>query len=142
PFRVPAPASAAGPSRSSLSQIWRTKLSHPLHPFDEPGEAQEFYRLKRAPRGEKAVPVERYLTALEKMRAMPQYSTARRAVLPSRGELAQRGTTLDEISSLGSWSPLGPGNVGGRTRALVIDPRQPNTLYAGGVAGGVWKSTD
>ena len=43
---------------------------------------------------------------------------------------------------LGTWNPLGPGNVGGRTRALVIDPASPNTMYAGGVAGGVWKTTN
>src|SRR6185295_7455001 len=41
-----------------------------------------------------------------------------------------------------AWSYLGPGNVGGRTRALVIDPLRPRTMYAGGVDGGVWKTTD
>jgi photosystem II stability/assembly factor-like uncharacterized protein len=42
------------------------------------------------------------------------------------------------------WEELGPDNVGGRTRALLIDKRDPsgNTIYAGGVAGGMWKSTD
>ncbi|MEM9661066.1 MAG: GC-type dockerin domain-anchored protein [Planctomycetota bacterium] len=40
------------------------------------------------------------------------------------------------------WEPIGPGNIGGRTRGFVIDPSNPDTLYAGGVAGGVWKSTD
>jgi hypothetical protein len=143
PLRVPAPASAAGATGRSLSQILREKLSRPLLRDDEPGEAQDFYRLKRAPRGQQAVPVERYLQAMEKMRFMPQYSTARGAVLPSRADLAPRGASaLDKESSLGAWTPLGPGNVGGRTRVLVIDPRQPRTLYAGGVAGGVWKSTD
>lgn len=40
------------------------------------------------------------------------------------------------------WQDLGPTNVGGRTRALVIDIADPNTILAGGVAGGIWKSTD
>ena len=39
-----------------------------------------------------------------------------------------------------AWQFLGPGNIGGRTRALVIDPVEPRILYAGGVSGGVWKS--
>src|SRR5205085_9368454 len=43
---------------------------------------------------------------------------------------------------LGTWQSLGPGNVGGRTRALIVDPVTPNTMYAAGVAGGVWKSTN
>ena len=40
------------------------------------------------------------------------------------------------------WMPLGPGNVGGRTRAIVIDPSNTNRIFAAGVAGGVWRSTD
>lgn len=39
------------------------------------------------------------------------------------------------------WVSLGPDNVGGRTRALLIDKTDPNTMYAGGVAGGLWKTT-
>lgn len=42
------------------------------------------------------------------------------------------------------WVERGPGNVGGRTRGLVIDARDPsgNTLLAGSVGGGIWRSTD
>ena len=40
------------------------------------------------------------------------------------------------------WTALGPGNIGGRTRAIVIDPNDPNRIFAAGVAGGVWRSTD
>ncbi len=40
------------------------------------------------------------------------------------------------------WVGLGPGNVGGRTRSLVIHPTTPATLWAGSVAGGVWRSDD
>ncbi len=38
------------------------------------------------------------------------------------------------------WSELGPDNVGGRTRAILIDKNNPNIIYAGGVSGGLWKS--
>jgi hypothetical protein len=41
-----------------------------------------------------------------------------------------------------SWVSRGPQNCGGRTRALVIDPSNTGTLYAGAASGGVWKSTD
>jgi len=40
------------------------------------------------------------------------------------------------------WTFLGPGNVGGRTRPLLIDPSAPDTMYAGVVSGGVFKTTD
>ncbi len=38
------------------------------------------------------------------------------------------------------WEELGPDNVGGRTRALLIDKDDPNLMFAGGVSGGLWKS--
>ncbi len=43
-----------------------------------------------------------------------------------------------------NWSELGPDNVGGRTRAILFDNRDGshNTMYAGGVGGGLWKSTN
>ncbi|HTA84110.1 MAG TPA: T9SS type A sorting domain-containing protein [Bacteroidia bacterium] len=49
------------------------------------------------------------------------------------------------LSSMGLyWNPLGPDNIGGQTRALLIDKNDPTgqTLFAGGVAGGLWKSVN
>jgi len=40
------------------------------------------------------------------------------------------------------WNFAGPDDVGGRTRALGIDSRNANIILAGGVSGGMWKSTD
>ena len=43
-----------------------------------------------------------------------------------------------------SWVERGPTNVGGRTRAVMFDPNDPTneTVFAGGVSGGVWKNTN
>ncbi len=38
--------------------------------------------------------------------------------------------------------PVGPFNIGGRTRALGIDVANASVLLAGGVSGSVWKSED
>jgi hypothetical protein len=38
------------------------------------------------------------------------------------------------------WEELGPDNVGGRTRAVLVDNKNPNILYAGSVGGGMFKS--
>ncbi len=42
------------------------------------------------------------------------------------------------------WLEMGPSNMGGRTRALIIDNRDEssNTIYAAGVNGGVFKTTN
>src|SRR5262245_2606872 len=39
------------------------------------------------------------------------------------------------------WTELGPGNIGGRTRAIALHPTTAGTLFVGSVAGGMWKST-
>ncbi len=46
------------------------------------------------------------------------------------------------IGDITSWTALGPGNIGGRTRAILIHPTTPNMMYAAGVDGGIWKTTD
>jgi hypothetical protein len=40
------------------------------------------------------------------------------------------------------WQRRGPAEVGGRTRALAIDVMDENIILAGGVSGGMWRSTD
>lgn len=40
------------------------------------------------------------------------------------------------------YNAIGPYNIGGRTRAFAMDVANENTLLAGGVSGGMWKSTD
>jgi len=41
-----------------------------------------------------------------------------------------------------SWDKRGPSNKGGRTRAFAYDVLDENVLLAGGVTGGMWRSTD
>jgi hypothetical protein len=46
-----------------------------------------------------------------------------------------------DVMDLG-WKEAGPKDVGGRTRALAVDVKNSNTILAGGITGGMWKSTD
>ena len=39
------------------------------------------------------------------------------------------------------WKEMGPNNVGGRTRAILVDNQNDNLIFAGGVGGGLWKTT-
>jgi len=49
---------------------------------------------------------------------------------------------LDKNKGLGlEWEELGPDNIGGRTRALLMDKDDPNLIFACAVSGGLWKST-
>lgn len=91
-------------------------------PFDAPDAAEEFARAKRLDGAGAIDPAALYRRA-----------EAVRASLVERVALAKGEET---------WTWLGPGNIGGRTRALIVDPRHPSILWAGGVSGGIWKSVD
>lgn len=49
----------------------------------------------------------------------------------------------EQVNSL-TWTERGPSNVGGRTRGLLVDAADAsgNTVYSGGVGGGLWKTTN
>jgi photosystem II stability/assembly factor-like uncharacterized protein len=109
--------------------------------YDKPGDAADFNLRKRVTgietratsvRPAPGIPVERYEAALARIRSMPQYSTVTGKVLPA-GSPGQ---------ALGTWSEIGPSNIGGRTRQLLFEPGNPGVMYASAVAGGVWKSTN
>ncbi|MEQ9667975.1 outer membrane protein assembly factor BamB family protein [Coleofasciculus sp. G2-EDA-02] len=40
------------------------------------------------------------------------------------------------------WTYLGPGNIGGRVRSIVIDPQDPQLIWVGSIGGGVWRTND
>lgn len=53
----------------------------------------------------------------------------------------KRGRSNEAIS-LTTFASRGPWNVGGRTRSLALDASDPttNTMLAGGISGGVWRT--
>lgn len=48
----------------------------------------------------------------------------------------------DRAVRVSNWDRRGPYNVGGRTRALALDATNEDIILAGGVSGGMWRSTD
>ena len=71
------------------------------------------------------VPTERLLFAEEKTKAIM---------------LAQRNSP----QALMSWAERGPNNMGGRSRAVLVDANDAtnNTVLVGSVAGGLWRTTN
>ncbi len=70
---------------------------------------------------------------------IPQNIRAKELVFAKQLESNSRISTLDAATV---WNRRGPYNVGGRTRALAVDNRDENIILAGGVSGGMWRSTD
>jgi len=40
------------------------------------------------------------------------------------------------------WIERGPDNIAGRTRSMIIDPRNTNKMFTGAEGGGIWKTVD
>lgn len=62
-----------------------------------------------------------------------------KSIEKARKQIAQ----IPKRRTLGlDWQELGPNNIGGRTRTILIDNENPNLIFAGGVSGGLWFSND
>ena len=49
---------------------------------------------------------------------------------------------VESAPLLSNWKWLGPGNIGGRIRAICIHPTTPSIMWVGSVGGGIWKTTN
>lgn len=56
-------------------------------------------------------------------------------------KLQARDPAADD-AGLWQWEWLGPGNIGGRIRTILIDPAQPQNMWVGSVSGGIWRTTN
>ncbi len=121
----------------------RTRPPMPRESFDEPDQAAIYQRMKRQGPSPDFDTAAAYRAAHAHRDAMPRHSTRLGGPVP-RMQSTEKAPKKNFVAAraLGQWEPLGPGNIGGRTRTLVIHPTQPDIMYAGGVSGGVWKTTD
>jgi hypothetical protein len=85
------------------------------------------WRMRRYHDEHGAIPARAWQIALEAREQV----VAATAALPAAGGVAPA-----------AWVSRGPDNVAGRSRSLLIDPRDPQRLFAGSVSGGVWRSTN
>jgi photosystem II stability/assembly factor-like uncharacterized protein len=46
----------------------------------------------------------------------------------------------DRDAGISEWEWLGPGNIGGRIRTILIHPTSPNIMWIGSVSGGIWRT--
>ncbi len=93
-----------------------------------------------------------YETATRAVASLARFASAISREIPSAQPASRlwlsgsRVLSLRDTSSparvLDAWTPLGPGNIGGRTRVVKFHPTIPTTLFAAGVSGGIWKSDD
>ncbi len=80
---------------------------------------------------------------LLKMKANPETGRIEPAdVLKARHEADKLAENSNQKSGTVNWEFMGPDNIGGRTRAILIDKDNPQKLMAGSVSGGLFTSND
>jgi hypothetical protein len=132
-----------GTTNETLEALPDAGLRQALHRLaypDRPALRTEFrYRQARGDDG-KPPPLWAAETAVTEVYAAAVAGTpARTAGVPT----GPAGVAPAEAGlSLASWQWLGPGNIGGRIRGIVIDPGDPSRMWAASVGGGVWHTQD
>ncbi len=111
------------------------KLSRKEAAGDHPDEALRFRQLQLQDENGEIAP-DGLQKALDQMAAM-NVAQAREAKASGRA-VPPKVAGIDP----GAWTWLGPGNIGGRIRSMVIDPTNANRIWVGSVGGGIWRSTD
>jgi photosystem II stability/assembly factor-like uncharacterized protein len=107
---------------------------------EDPGARARWERLRLQDENGQ-IPPNALINAYEQRKAMPFRPEA-------WGEFLGASTTMEGIEPETAgiqpsiWTWIGPGNIGGRIRSIIIHPTTPNTMWVGSVGGGVWKTTN
>jgi len=120
--------------------------------FDDPDAAARSDLARRQPTGGQLDMPRLYEAATRRVASLARFSSAVGRDIPaaqpasrlwlSGSQVMLLGETSKATGVLDAWTPLGPGNIGGRTRVVKFHPAVPTTLFAAGVSGGIWRSDD
>jgi hypothetical protein len=116
--------------------------------YPDTPRAREAYRLLQARDDRGRIPTQALLGALRQLDSLRLRRGARAQVggVPTGAEVVPRSLGMRPPPAAGiarpRWVPIGPGNIGGRTRSLLIHPAQTSTMWAGSAGGGIWRTDD
>jgi photosystem II stability/assembly factor-like uncharacterized protein len=120
--------------------------------FDDPGAAARSDLARRQPADGRLDMSRLYEAATRQVASLDRFSSAIGRNIPAGQPASRLWRSGSRVMSLGgastptgvldAWTPLGPGNIGGRTRIVRFHPSVPTTLFAAGVSGGIWRSDD
>ncbi|MBR9757610.1 MAG: T9SS type A sorting domain-containing protein [Algicola sp.] len=135
-----------GSNTEEVAQVAKIKALHKENLENSPYKNSE-EGLSKMERYSKGLPPNKYMEDMWELTMNPElgYPTVENieTIIEDREQ-----TFLNALSSGrvpgdavdNGWQERGPNNVGGRTRAVMFDPNDPTdeTVYAGGVSGGLW----
>jgi photosystem II stability/assembly factor-like uncharacterized protein len=131
-----------------LLALPRVQLQMMLVGLEHPGvakhEDQQQFQMLRLKNEHGQIPPEGLMHAMTQRMHVPLDSDLFPATPDPSPVTPSAGTVGPGLAGLqnGGWTWLGPGNIGGRVRSILVHPTVTSTLWCGGVDGGVWKSTN
>ena len=124
----------------------RKKLAY----FQEHSPFKKSLLLSKLERKENGIPPNKYFESEWELTMSPtlgrptpeNLAVIRKGIIDERQRILTTGRVPGDAVD-NSWVERGPTNVGGRTRAIMFDPNDATleTVFAGGVSGGLWKNT-
>lgn len=134
------------PEAALQRAMWRADHPKP----DHPGEWAQFRAAQQADEHGRVRPdglMQAMAVRKQILERSSRAGAASRTGTGTRWSVAGSSTSLATAAAPGAaWTSIGPGNIGGRVRALLIHPGYNNstnkTLWAGSVAGGIWRTDD
>ncbi len=125
------------PNRAVAKVLSRLNKPKP----DHPGDWASFRALQRRGDDGKVKP-DGLIEGLKQRRAI--LDKAQASASSTTPTTAADGSIVMPAAGITSaqWTALGPGNIGGRIRAILIDRTNTSRIWLGSVSGGIWKSTD
>jgi photosystem II stability/assembly factor-like uncharacterized protein len=139
-----------GLTTAGIEAIPEAALARALRRLEYPDlpRARDLYRRRQAGDQRGQYPVRAMLNAVHQLDSLRVRRTVQGSVagVPTGGTVAPErlGLMIQPTAGLDgpAWVPLGPGNIGGRTRSIVFHPTQHDTIWAASAGGGVWRTDD
>jgi len=137
-----------GATNDTLSGLSETAVRRAIRRLNVPDlpRARQAFRAAQARNDDGRIPPGALGAALRELRTMRARPARQRRVagLPTERTVEPRGLIATSLAGLTQdrWEWLGPGNIGGRTRSILVHPTQQLSIWAGSVGGGIWRTAD
>jgi photosystem II stability/assembly factor-like uncharacterized protein len=137
-----------GATNDTLSGLSATAVRRAIRRLNYPDlpRARQAFRAAQARNDDGRIPPNALATALQELQAMRAAPAMgpRAAGLPAGRTVEPRALIATSLAGLtqNQWEWLGPGNIGGRTRSILVHPTQPERIWVGSVGGGIWHTAD
>src|SRR5688572_5711268 len=131
-----------GATNETLNGLSETAIQRAIRRINYPDmpRARQAFRAAQARNDDGRIPPNALGRALKELRGLRTKVTKKPRVAGLPTERAVQPQALIAAPTAGlaqtAWEWLGPGNVGGRTRSIIIQAADPEKIWVGSVGGG------